>query len=92
MASETEQLKNRMHSLAISCDLVKNIFLIQVLNYQASAGFDLVSWKLITSLQVLSFVAKSHFFRHLFRKEPWILIAHDVFMDRMFFLSPIQHS
>ena len=32
MASETEQLKTRMHSLAKSHDLVKNIFLKALFN------------------------------------------------------------
>jgi len=34
MASETVQLKNRMHALAKSYDLVKNIFLKALFNTQ----------------------------------------------------------
>ena len=36
MASETEQLINRMHSLAISYDLVKNIFLKALFNTKSN--------------------------------------------------------
>jgi len=36
MASETEQLKNRIHSLATSYDLVKNIFLKALLNTKSN--------------------------------------------------------
>jgi len=36
MASETEQLKNKMHSLATSYDLVKNIFLKALFNTKSN--------------------------------------------------------
>jgi len=36
MASETVQLKNRMHSLAISYDLVKNIFIKGLFNTKSN--------------------------------------------------------
>ena len=36
IASETEQLKNKMHSLATSYDLVKNIFLKAIFNTKSN--------------------------------------------------------
>jgi len=36
MASETQQLKNRMHSLATLYDLVKNIFLKTLFNTKSN--------------------------------------------------------